>query len=601
MPVKQITTAVLSALVSWDGLCHSSNPAGDYPSPTSPRIFYTDIVAGPTSGGENDLGCYLSIYGINFGAQADLGTTTKVYVGTAEVANYRALVAAKPAAGFPGIALQHIAVQVGALGGLAPGVFSAVRVRVNGEYSNADFTFTNQPGPIIFVDEVNGNDANPGTMAAPKKYMQTIDGSGFPTGGALNTSTVPGSYFVLRGGPYSSNLGKDASWFRFWRITGAPVTGAANAGYITVTAYPGPILGHAIEDVHFTCPASSKCIEGNDTARAQETTPWGFVGYSKYVVISNLHIEVSATSGVGSAPINLQTNADYWRVVNNELGPWPTTTLAQAGGIAGNGEYTKLLGNYIHDIGGLVTQKENHGIYLDGNLRGSQNIQVAYNYITDIPAGNTFQTYTPYGVPHFGLEIFNNVFQNSGKHGINLADSTLSARVWNNVVRGCVNAALRFNTSTANLDIEVHHNTFYDGYGASTGFGMVQNDWNAASGHVMIADNIFVMGATRTNNTLAWYYNNGTGTAISFANNLYYDPKGVVTTKYSGDATGTYGNPGFRTAYTDMRIYNTSPAANQSTPVTYVDVPTLDINNKLRPLTGNTYASLGAYEAEVAP
>ena len=35
---------------------------------TAPLVLYTDIASGPNSGGENNAGAYLSIFGKNFGA-----------------------------------------------------------------------------------------------------------------------------------------------------------------------------------------------------------------------------------------------------------------------------------------------------------------------------------------------------------------------------------------------------------------------------------------------------------------------------------------------------------------------------------------------------
>src|SRR6266480_5399849 len=57
---------------------------------TTPLVLYTDILSGPNSGGENNKGAYLSIFGKNFGATG-LGTTTKVYINNVEVDNYRYL------------------------------------------------------------------------------------------------------------------------------------------------------------------------------------------------------------------------------------------------------------------------------------------------------------------------------------------------------------------------------------------------------------------------------------------------------------------------------------------------------------------------------
>ncbi len=36
----------------------------------APKVFYTDILTGPNSGGENNDGAYLTLFGSGFGASA---------------------------------------------------------------------------------------------------------------------------------------------------------------------------------------------------------------------------------------------------------------------------------------------------------------------------------------------------------------------------------------------------------------------------------------------------------------------------------------------------------------------------------------------------
>src|ERR1700689_2215906 len=60
--------------------------AAQEPQPPAPVVLYTDLVAGPVKGGENDLGAYVSIFGRNFGAAA---AQAHVFFGTREAAAYR--------------------------------------------------------------------------------------------------------------------------------------------------------------------------------------------------------------------------------------------------------------------------------------------------------------------------------------------------------------------------------------------------------------------------------------------------------------------------------------------------------------------------------
>lgn len=122
----------------------ASAPTGGEPPPApppvttagSPQIYYTDIVSGPTTGGENNKGIYLSIFGKDFGSSG-LGSTVKVYIGGIEVDNYRFLGTSKGRSD-----IQQITVQIGALGSPTPGVALPIKVIVGSSASNTDLTFT---------------------------------------------------------------------------------------------------------------------------------------------------------------------------------------------------------------------------------------------------------------------------------------------------------------------------------------------------------------------------------------------------------------------------------------------------------------------------
>jgi len=135
----------------------------------APIVLYTDIVSGPNSGGENGKGAYLSVFGRNFGTSG-LGTTLQVFVGGVEVDNYRYL---GPSKGRTDI--EQITVQIGALGNPTPGVPLPITVVANGTPSNADHTFIVNPGHMIFVDPVNGDDdtAEVDDIAHPFRRIQT--------------------------------------------------------------------------------------------------------------------------------------------------------------------------------------------------------------------------------------------------------------------------------------------------------------------------------------------------------------------------------------------------------------------------------------------
>ena len=81
------------------------------PAPSgSPVVLFADVPCGPVSGGENNLGAYLSIFGRNLGSASGLGTATTVTIGGVAVANYRYLGPSKVSAR---LGMQELVVQVG--------------------------------------------------------------------------------------------------------------------------------------------------------------------------------------------------------------------------------------------------------------------------------------------------------------------------------------------------------------------------------------------------------------------------------------------------------------------------------------------------------
>jgi len=519
-----------------------------------PWVRYTDTVSAPTTGGENSLGGYLSIFGSNFGAASGLGTTTKVYIGGAEVANYRYLGAAKVGSQ---LGLQQLTVQVGNLGGAAVGTAVPVLVVVNGVPSNADSSFTPTNGKIWFVS-TTGNDATgvAGDIAHPMRYMQ-------------NMTTTTGAYFkmgagdqvVLRGGSYSDTNGVDTSWLKFGAGSAAR-NGTAKA-WIHITAYPGPVKGNAIEDVHYTTPSGmSGGIQG----------PWSAIAGTsgEYIAVSNLRMDVAGGAARDAAPINFQYTGGHWRVVNNELGPWiaGSSAILNAAGISGHGDTMLIYGNHIHDIAGL-SDLQNHGIYADTT---AQNWEVAYNWINNMTGGSAIQFNDneggagSYALPHggtwagfTGIRIHHNWLQNAAKYGVNFNDQqsskagAYSGMIWDNVIIGTALPPLRINSTQPTQQLWFAYNTIYDCMTTTsgTGNGYVRAEgWSAQSGvNNLFYDNIFAFGPHTVAGT-QWFIDAGgtaaSTTTYSFKNNLY-SAGSQLPDLFStiGDLLGLTGDPLF--------------------------------------------------------
>jgi len=520
-------------------------------------VLFTDVPSGPVSGGENNLGAYLSIFGRNLGDPSGLGTTTKVTIGGVAVANYRYLGPSKVSAR---LGMQELVVQVGGLAGKTLGSAQPVVVSVNGTASNANVTFTPNPGHVLFVS-LSGNDSSAvvGDIAHPFRTLQTgMSGGAF---GAMH----PGDQIVVRGGTWTDTTGLDGTWMRFGSDgkKGSTPTGAANTGWIHVTAYPGPINGNAPEVVHYVTPANMKGgIEGPSSDNR------GVSG--EYVAISNLHLESSATATRDGAPINLQYSAGPWRIVNNELGPWPSTLAApnnaKAGGISGEGLGVVILGNDIHDIacaqGQSTNPLENHGIYIDDD--GSYDI--GWNVIEKIPGGNGLQIFTNGGFSDVtnNVSFHHNVVDGIGKHGVNLADGSGSnISVYDNLVMNTQYSGLRFNTTDLS-GAKIWSNTFYNTSiaGITHAYGAVSNDETLPAGSVSFVNNIFYTASGKTNLGGDASFTSGMGT---WTNNLWFNGSDGVPSFATGSINA---DPKFVAAGTDFRLAAGSPAIGKGSTAT---------------------------------
>lgn len=539
-----------------------------------PLLLYTDFTAGPVTGGENNKGFYLSIYGVGLGSVADyVSGKNVVTIGGIPVDNYRCCVPSICPV-MAALGVQRLTVQVGTLAGLTLGTAYPVAISVNGvvpinatsggsylDQNGTAITYTPATGTIVFVDFVNGNNANAGTFASPLKELQTSTG----TSGALRIAgsangtdgTPPSTYICLRAATMTSS-GRNGRLADLFRITGLPATGAANRGPICITSYPGPIGGNAPELVHAQLPTGmGGGFNGNDSARSNEvsTAYGGFTGWCQDMQFSNFQITSNATAPSDGGVMNAQSSARRWRIIGMELS-WPSTVTGaqhgRSGGIEGSLIDSVIYGNYIHNIQGDTSANENHGIYLDGNILVANNVTIAYNQIEDIGAGNGIQTYDGVnGAGITGIKIYNNWISMTNKHNVNIADNTKDAKVWNNVLLFAGESSMRCSTSAATAaNAFIFANNVCYGWSrvyATQRWGF-QDDANLGTGSASgrLENNIFMIQAGHQANSYDFVYLNSG--RIGAYKNRWYDASSRLLTKPSADATGSYGIPGFTDA-----------------------------------------------------
>lgn len=524
-----------------------------------PKILYTDIFSGPNSGGENNNGAYLSIFGKNFGINSGLGTTTKVYINGVEVADYKYLGASK---GLPSI--QQLSVQVGQV---SSGI---VQVEVDGISSNSDHSFTVQPGNIYYVS-LSGSDATGIANEITQPYRTLQDAN---NNGVWNDKALPGDFIILRGGQWF-DVGLDDRFLRLKSNTGTPPNGSLGTGPITIMGYPG-------EDVHIHS-ATRGAIHNRGNADE-----------AKWIVISGLRIEGGDNSNV-DAPINMQWGSDDWRVINNELFDWNAMdqdingqrTEARAAGIAGNGNRVKILGNSIHGIGGGT---KNHGIYLDfdGNPSSVDDIQVAWNHIYNHTGGNLIQLYGALGSLS-NVSIHNNLLHDGTRYGINLgAGSDLNIHVWNNIIYNTAFAGLRMDCSNTE-NMLIYHNVFFNVDTANV-TGAIRNDWEMQNASFEFKNNIVVPSPSSKG-----YIGTGSGwDAANFENNIWHG-KGIPPSLDTNPVgSGTEVDPLFaNTANNNFRLTLGSPGIDTAIPLSSITIDT-DFDSMLR--SEGTAPDVGAFE-----
>jgi Right handed beta helix region len=560
--------AALGALIQEPSMAEATATAqssqGGAPG-AAPIALYTDIASGPNSGGENDKGIYLSIFGVNFGSSL---AAVKVRIGGVEVDNYRYL---GPSRGRPDV--QQITVQVGALGNPAALTALPVTVAVNGVESNANRTFMVIPGKIYFVAP-NGSDAAAGTFEAPFKTVQKPDGVrlAFSIESAKNAGAYgrvrAGDFVVLRGGTYRDvGFGGTAGTGYFLQTenkSGCPPGnlcaqgGGQSSGPITLMGYPGET---AFIDRTNTLgnDKGGGGISSADTARQS-------LGYGAWWNIVDLKIE----SGFNDGPINTQRGGvnplgGHWRVVNNELtaDSCRFSTKCRAGAIAGGGSNEYWVGNYGHDVydkpDGL-TDLENHGVYIDGP--GSY--EIGYNVLARIVGGNGIQIHS--GEPVDDVYIHHNIISDVGKHGLNLVEGSRNRIViWSNVIYNTTYAGVRLGGDLHGL--KLYNNTFYNTgmAGDTPSSGALTNDLSPAADQVDIRNNIFWPHAGSA-------YNRGddnpdfSGAVGTITNNLWYGGKGSLPPTLAAGAVQS--DPQFvatTPGHEDLHLQPESPALQAGT------------------------------------
>ena len=333
-------------------------------------IFYSDLESGPNTGGQNDKGAFVTIWGNGFGATQSSSTVT---VGGGEVDNY------------PMWADTKITFQLGSRA--ATGVMS---VHIDGKGESNQLPFTVRAGKIYFVS-ATGSDSNDGSFGKPWKTIPK----------AKNTLAAGDiAYLGTATGESLSQTSEDPT-ASYNCALGISKDGASNSGTAAapkaLVAYPG---------AHVTIGAESGLQRGLFAPAVGN----GF----NYWVISQLTLRGETEA------LDFSGGAQNWRVIGNDISCPNGTGLSgcvtdsednQAPGL-------KFYGNVVHDAASRVgsVTKYYHGIYLSSN-----HIELAWNTVRDGKTCRAIQIHDSGAPNNYDISIHDNVIHGTVCDGINLA------------------------------------------------------------------------------------------------------------------------------------------------------------------------------------
>lgn len=303
---------------------------------------------------------------------------------------------------------------------------SAVTTGLGGGWSRNTLPFTIRTGRILWISPT-GNNANPGTFALPKKYINGGDsGLRDGLGNSLQEGDTVYNYGVTE--KPLSELGISDTYPQYACFIRKPSTCSIER-QVMLVQYPGKVA--MIQGLQ----------KGFSTYGAEG------VGCAKYKIEVG-HIATSTTTITSNVYANSHIGTcRYGRFVGNELTDKAgMCSTGQAGSIVGTGysiDKVEVLGNWLHDIGCDGTSHYQHTTYFscrDSTVTDATAIKFKFNFLENCKAKYGFHAYdqidgsggsTPGNV--IGTwEVCNNVFykQKGAAISIHTIQNNYANEVW---------------------------------------------------------------------------------------------------------------------------------------------------------------------------
>jgi hypothetical protein len=374
--IKSLTIAIMTLACCATMLAQSATP----------HLFYSDLESGPNTGGQNNNGAFVTLWGKNFGASQGTSTVT---VGSGAVAAYELWSDGK------------IIVQLGA--GATTG---NIVVKVGGAASNG-VPFAVRAGNIFFV-ATSGNDANAGTFAAPWKTIVK----------AKNAIAAGDIAYIENG--VSQTTEENFTAYLSMDNNGVSNSGTAAAPKALI-AYPNATVTVGVAGgLHYGIRTPN--IGTNED----------------YWVISQLHI-IGGTQA-------MDIGGTGWKIVGNEM-QCPGADDQVGCFEMSDGNQVKFWGNEVHNAGiNPTSSKFYHAVYFSTD---SNHIDVGWNHIHDNFTCRALQFHSSplcspscgvgdtTGFNQYDLHVHDNLIHGDNCNGINFATVDPSkgpVEAYNNVI-----------------------------------------------------------------------------------------------------------------------------------------------------------------------
>ena len=532
-----------------------------------PVIFYTDITSGPNSGGEDNLGCYLTINGKRFGSFR--GTST-VSIGGGEVTRYIVW------------SDDKIAVQLG-----SSAVTGDITVNTSEGSANAPEDFTVRPGNFYFI-AVDGIDETGvvNDITHPYRstwYVQNLVGFG------------AGDFIVVRGGTYNLLTLRAAgklNYDRWLSISVENQIGTAN-NEITVYGYPGetPIVWWG------------DTASGYDMYGVKANQPDG-----DYWNICNITFDLDEYGGPYAMQLgfhNLEEQLEHARLVNitvrGGMGALNGTNLMTLHKV----DYLKMYGLDIGEQSSLTpSNNESHMVYLKQQYT---NADIGWCYLHDNKYGRAaMQIYGDQASDenNINVRVHDCRFENLPLEAVIMGIGSKEVYFYNNIINNVqtrkvpgfsaihVQGAHLYNEPSG--EYYLYNNVFYSD---TESVGIIKLGYQAATllpNHITMHNNIF----HPITNTTEYYFIASTyldpATDFTFDNNAWYNSTQPVPAWAGTNAVIT--DPKFVDKNNgNFHLQPDSPIKDSGKTISYI---TRDADGFLIP-QGDGY-SIGAYEVLAA-